>query len=107
MTRIILNFVFTGMILAGFEGAADAAGSALADSQDHGHEIHGSIHADSHEHNGESDHDDHFCHCGVHAAALLCVAVTSGCNERYVSSDRYDSRFSSLIAPPLLRPPNS
>ena len=107
MTRPILILVSLGIIFAGFEGAADAAGLDFEASRDNGHEVHGTIHVDSHEHDGDSHHDDHFCHCSVHAAAILCTVFVSAPEERFVSTNRYDGRFSTLVAPPLLRPPNS
>jgi hypothetical protein len=107
MTRPILIFALLGIMFAGFEGATDAAGLDFETSQDHGHEVHGSAHFDSHEHDGDSHHDDHFCHCSAHAAALLSTAFASATQERSVWPNRYDGRFSTLVTPPLLRPPNS
>jgi hypothetical protein len=114
MTRAILFSVFVSIIFAGYEGATDAAGPDIAGSKVDGHEVHGSAHIDSHEHDGDGhEHegdghqDDHFCHCSVHAAALLSTVVSSATEERSASSTRYDDHFSSLVEPPLLRPPNS
>jgi hypothetical protein len=110
MTRAILFSVFVGIIFAGFEGATDAAGPGFEGNQVNGHEVHGSAHIDSHEHDIDGhkhDGDDHFCHCSVHALALLTALVSSATEEKSVSSSRYDDQFSSLVEPPLLRPPNS
>jgi hypothetical protein len=114
MTRAILISAFASIIFAGFEGAADAANPDIAGGKVDGHEVHGSAHIDRHEHDGNGheddgdDHeDDHFCHCSVHAAALLSTVVSPATEERSDSSSRYDDRFPSLVDPPLLRPPNS
>jgi hypothetical protein len=107
MTRAILISVFVSIIFAGYEGATDAAGPDIAGGKVDGHEVHGSAHIDSHEHDGDGHQDDHFCHCSVHAVALLTTLVSSATEERSVSSSRYDDRFPSLVDPPLLRPPNS
>ncbi len=107
MTRPILILALLGIIFAGFEGVADAAGLDFEASQDNGHEVHGTAHVDSHEYDGDSHHDDHFCHCSVHAAAILSTVIVSATKERSVWPNRYDSRFPTLVAPPLLRPPNS
>ena len=106
MSRTVLISVFISMIFAGFEGAADAAGSDLEHSPDTTHEMHRSVHADDHDHADESDSDDHFCHCSAHAIALLPEAGTASPGETFVSSNLVDSRFTSLAGPPLLRPPN-
>lgn len=107
MVKAILIFVISSLILAGFEGVADAAGPTAADGQDHSHELHGSVHADGHEHDGASDHDDHFCHCSVHAVALLSAAVMSIPREISIAMTDCDSHFSSQVPALLLRPPNS
>lgn len=107
MTRTILIIVLIGMLLAGFEGAADAAGPEMTVGQDHGHEFHGSIHVESHEQGDAADHEDHFCHCGVHAVALLSVVITPVIRKSSKPSARHDRRVASLASPPLLRPPNS
>ena len=111
MTKPILISVFVSMIFAGFESAADTAGSMVASGHDGGHEVHGSSHSVSHQHAGENhddEHDDeHFCHCSAHAVALLCIAVVSATEDRSVSSYRYKDHFSSLADPPLPRPPDS
>ena len=107
MTKPILISVLLGIVFTGFEGAADAAGRDFAANRDHGHEVHGSAHAASHEHDGDSHHDDHFCHCSVHAMALPPTAFISATEDKSVSSNRYDGRFTTLVVPPLLRPPNS
>lgn len=107
MTKAILVSVFFSIMCASFEGASDGAGPDVEGSQVNGHEVHGSAHTDNHEHDSDSQQDDHFCHCSVHAAALLYTIVSSVTEERSVSPSRYDDRFSSLVDPPLLRPPNS
>lgn len=114
MTRTILISVFVSIIFAGYEGAADAAGPDTAGSTIDGHEVHGSAHidiyvhdGDDHEHEGEDHQDDHFCHCSVHAVALLTTLVSSASEIRSASSSLYDDQFSSQVDPPLLRPPNS
>ncbi len=114
MIRAVLFSVFVSIIFAGFEGATDAAGPGFEGNQVNSHEVHGSTHIDSHEHDvgghkhdGDGHQDDHFCHCSVHAVALLTTLVSSVTEEKSVSTSRYDDQFSSLVDPPLLRPPNS
>ena len=107
MTRTILIAVFVSIVFAGFESAADAAGFVVDSGHESGHEVHGSAHSDSHEHDGENHDGEHFCHCTVHAAAIIPSIVVCTAEEIFVSSSRYDDRFSSLVDPPLLRPPNS
>ena len=112
VTKSIVFSVFVSIIFAGIESAADAAGAVPDTDHDNGHEIHGSVHSESHDHD-DADHDDadheedHFCHCSVHSVALLSCAVAGTAETRFVSSSRYDYHFSSLADPPLLRPPNS
>jgi hypothetical protein len=114
MTRAILISVFVSIIFAGYEGATDAASPDIAGGTADGHEVHGSIHIDSHEHDGDNhEHDgdghqdDHFCHCSVHAAALLSTDVSFATEERSTSSSRYDDQYSSLVDSPRRRPPKS
>ena len=106
MTKSILFSVFVSIIFAGIESAADAAVTVLDADHDNGHEIHGSAHSESHEHDGADHDEDHFCHCSVHTVALLSCAVAYTAENRSVSSSRYENHFSSLVDPPLLRPPN-
>ena len=107
MTRTILITVFVSILFAGFESAADAAGFVVNSGHESSHEAHGLAHSDSHEHDGENNDDEHFCHCSVHAAALIPFIVACTADDKFVSSNHYDDRFSSLEDPPLLRPPNS
>jgi hypothetical protein len=107
MSRSILISVFVSIVFAGFESAADAAGPIIDSGHESSHEVHGSIHSDSHEHDGDDHDEDHYCHCSAHAAALLSFAIACTPENRSVSSCRYEDRFSSLVDPPLLRPPNS
>ena len=107
MTKPILFLALLGIIFAGFEGATDAAGLDFDAGQDNGHEVHGSTHVESHEHDDDSHHDDHFCHCSVHTMALPPTVLVSATEDKSVSSNRYDGRFTTLVTPPLLRPPNS
>ena len=107
MTRTILISVILCTALAGFEGAADAAGPGMPVGQDHGHELHDSAHTGNHEQGDVADHDDHFCHCGMHAVALLPVVITPVIQKSSRPNTRHDRRVSSLAGPPLLRPPNS
>ena len=107
MARVILFSVLVSILFSGFESAAEAVGPAWDNDQDVSHEAHGKLHTDYHEQDGDSQHDDHYCHCNVHAAALLAVEIDTSVNEPYASRGSYDHRFTSLVAPPLLRPPNS
>ena len=107
MTRSILLLVLVSVVFTGFESAADAAGVIDESGHESSHEVHGSAHSESHEHDGDDHDEDHFCHCGVHTAALLSFAIACTPENRSVSSIRYIDRFSSLVDPPLLRPPNS
>ena len=106
MTRAIGIAVFCGIVLSGFEGVAESANPSPVDAHEHGHEIHGSGHGESHDHDKSSDLDDHFCHCGVHAPALVSSIVTPVVPGTPVSTNRHSERFSSLLSPPLLRPPD-
>ena len=111
MRRSILFSVFVSVVFAGIESATDAAAAVVDADQYNVHEIHGSAHSESHEHDGadhdDADHDeDHFCHCSVHTAALLSCGIAFTAENRSVSSSYYETRFSSLADPPLLRPPS-
>ena len=106
MKRSILFSVFVSIIFAGFESAADAAGAVANTDRDSGHEVHGSAHSESHEHDGADHDEEHFCHCSVHAAAIASCEVAGSADNRSVSLSHYAVRFSSLVDPPLLRPPN-
>lgn len=106
MTRTICISVLCGILFSGFEGVAESAGSAPVDGHEHNHEIHGPGHDNRHDHDESGDHDDHFCHCGVHAPALVSSIVTPVIPGSPVSANRFSERFSSLHSPPLLRPPD-
>lgn len=106
MTKSVLFFVFVSIIFAGIESAADAASIVIDVDHNNGHEIHGSTHAESHEHNGADHDEDDFCHCNAHTAAILSCDVASPAKNQFVSVSRYQHGFSSLVDPPLLRPPN-
>ena len=105
MNRAIILAVLTGVVFSGLESAAETVGPMSADTHERGHEIHGSVHANHHDHGESSDHDDHFCHCGVHAVALLSSHVPPVVAAPSVTSTRHDVTFSTLQDPPLLRPP--
>jgi len=107
MTKPILISLIVSIMIAGFEGATDAAGPDIEGGQVNGHEVHGSSHSDSHEHDSADHDEDHFCHCSVHTAVLLSTVVSSANEEKSDSPRHYDEHFSSLADPPLLRPPNS
>lgn len=107
MNRTVIIAVLTGMVFSGFEAAAEDVDPALADPHEHAHEIHGSAHSAGHDHDETTDHDDHFCHCGVHAPALPSSDVTPIVSAAPVAATRHDDWFSSMHPPPLLRPPNS
>jgi hypothetical protein len=107
MSRLILISVLIGYIFVGFEGLADNTGPILDVDQDHSHEVHNEILASSHEHDGDEDHDDHFCHCSAHAVVLLSLAATTTNFVSHAAPSRFVSRFSSRAGPPLLRPPNT
>jgi len=107
MTRAIGIAVFCGIVLSGFEGVAESSSPSPVDAHEHGHEIHGSGHGESHDQDESSDHDDHFCHCGVHAPALVSSIVTPVDAGFPVTTTRHDGSFSTLHGPPLLRPPKA
>ena len=107
MTRAIIIAVLAGIIVSGLEGAAEAAGPGAADEHEHGHELHGPIHVTDHDHGDDADHDDHFCHCGVHTAALISTVVMSTVPRSALADSRHNDRFTSFQSPPLLRPPNA
>ena len=85
MTKPILILMIVSIAFAGFEGATDAAGPDIEGSQVIGHEVHGSAHSESHEHDGADHDEDHFCHCSVHTAVLLSTVVSSATDEGSVS----------------------
>ena len=106
MTRAISIAVLCGIVFSGFEGVAESAGASPIGAHENGHEMHGSGHDKSHDHDESGHHDDHFCHCGVHAPALVSSIVTPLVPGSLVSTNRYSERYSSLHSPPLLRPPD-
>ena len=107
MNRAILILALFSTTFATLEGAAEVAGVGISGDHERSHEMHDSVHSDEHEHEGTDDHDDHFCHCNVHAVALLSVFVTPSMQMFSSSTTRHDNHFSSRAGPPLLRPPNS
>lgn len=108
MSRAILILVLFSTMFAVLEGAADGAGIGMPGDQEGSHEIHDSVHVDEHEHDGTTDdHDDHFCHCSVHAVAILSAFATPPMQKPSATTVRHDNRFSSRSGPPLLRPPIS
>ncbi len=107
MNKSILILVLVSMTLATFEGAADGVAIGTPGDQEYSHEMHNLVHVDEHEHGGTDDHDNHFCHCNLHAVALLSSFVTPAMRMSSGTAFRHDDRFSSRSDPPLLRPPNS
>jgi hypothetical protein len=107
MKRFVVATVLLSMLFTSFEGAADVAGSAAAGERDHSHEVHGTLHSSDEQHENATDHEDHFCHCSVHAVALTSIEFAAVDHELPILRVRYDSRFNSVSSPPLLRPPNS
>lgn len=106
MTRAVLFTVFACIVFAGIESAADAAGPDWEVDSGGSHELHGTTHDEHHESDDDSHHDDHFCHCNAHGVALAPVDMVPATHALHVSHLRYDDHFTSLVAPPLLRPPN-
>lgn len=107
MNKSVLILVLVSTLFAALEGAADVAGAGMPGDQEGIHEMHGSVHVGEHAHNRTDDHDDHFCHCSVHAVALMSAFVVPSMQISSAAIIRHDNRFSSRSAPPLLRPPNS
>jgi len=110
MNRAIIFAVLAGIVFSGLESAAETVGPLSADTHDGGHEIHGSAHANDHDHDESGDHDDHdnhFCHCGVHALAILSNDVIPLVSTVSITRARHDVSFSTLRGPPLLRPPTA
>lgn len=107
MRRLFLIAASLGIVLGGIESAADAGGTIGSHAEDHGHELHGFVHAIDTVHTATDDHDDHFCHCGVHAPVLPLagdLAIPVGTRQSIPSRPE---RCTSLASPPLLRPPMS
>lgn len=104
MSRVIIIAVLVGIIVASLEGVAESAVPGLVDADEHGHEAHGPLHFADHEH---SDQDDHFCHCGVHTAALISMDVAVIIPGSPQTARRFNESFTSRHSPPLLRPPNA
>jgi ABC-type Zn2+ transport system substrate-binding protein/surface adhesin len=107
MTRTVIIAVIAGLVFSGFEAVAETGDVEAIDAHGHGHEIHSSAHTGGHDHDDSTDHDDHFCHCGLHAPALLSSYVTPVAPAVATGTTLHDGRFSSLPSPPLLRPPNA
>ena len=102
MTKATLIFVMLGLIVSAIEGAADAANLQTSDAESHGHELHANGHDEAQHHDGA---DGHFCHCGVHAPALLAV-VDLDISDKYSESiSEVVHTFASRVPPLLLRPP--
>ena len=73
MSRAVIIAVLAGIVLSGLEGVAES--TVPVDAHEHGHEVHGPLHVADHEHDDDGDHDDHFCHCGLHTVALTSTDV--------------------------------
>jgi hypothetical protein len=102
MTKATLIFVMFGLIVSAIEGAADAAIFQASDVESHGHELHPNGHDAAQHHD---DAEGHFCHCGVHAPALLTV-VDLDISDKYSESiGEVVYAFASRVPPLLLRPP--
>ena len=103
---------FFCIVFAGIESTADAAGPDLIVDHGGSHELHGTAHdhephSTAHDDDDDGHHDDHFCHCNAHAAALPAIDIVGMGEEPSLSHRRYSVYFTSLVAPPLLRPPNA
>lgn len=107
MTRTVIIAVLTGVFFSGLEGVAETVDLGSADVHEHGHELHGTAHASDDHHDHHDDSDEHFCHCSLHAPALLSSHVTPVSPAIATGTTLHDDRFSSLPSPPLLRPPNA
>jgi hypothetical protein len=104
MKRAILIVVAFGIALSGFEGAAELF---VADGQEQGHDLHNPLHGDDHDDGEDVDHEDHFCHCGLHLVAMLTATDLVLGASSSVGISRYESEFAGMPYPPLLRPPIS
>jgi hypothetical protein len=107
MTRTILCAVFFCIVFAGIESAADAAALDRTVDQHSSHELHSTAHDEHIDSGDDSQHDDHYCHCNAHGAALVAIDIAAPDDESTFSHRRYDVYFTSLLAPPPLRPPNA
>ena len=102
MTRVTLIFVMFGLIVSAVEGAADAGVLQVADDEGHGHELHANGHNEAQHHD---DADGHFCHCSLHAPALLTVVNIDISDQFSESIGEVAHAFASRVPPLLLRPP--
>jgi hypothetical protein len=105
MNRVVFILFVCGLLFAGFEGAADAAGLVILSES---HDVHARLAyaADAHEHSddGEESHG-HFCHCTVHGVALFLELAELDFSSAGRSRCPYRMQASSRGDPPLLRPP--
>ncbi len=105
MNRAVITLFVFGLLFAGLEGVADAAGTV--ESHD-AHELHlpaaHAVDVHDHDHDGEEAHS-HFCHCTVHGAALFLEPAILDYCKTDPGIRRYQMLASSPGDPPLLRPP--
>lgn len=110
MNKLVFIMFACGLMFAGFEGAADAAGLAIPTEQHDAHDLHAQFAhvADEHDHadDGEDAHG-HYCHCAVHGAALLLDLAELTFSKADCRSCPTQVQTSSRDDPPPLPPPNA
>ena len=99
--------VLAGIVVSGLESVLESAGPGPFDAHEHGHEAHDPLHFAGQDQDDEGEHDDHFCHCGVHSAALIATEVTLIAPRPPRDASRLDVSFETRHSPPLLRPPKA
>ena len=92
-----------GLMFAGFERVAEAAGPGAPSELHDAHDLHAEF---GHDDDGEEAHA-HFCHCTVHGAALLLELAELNFSKADCSRRPYRIQTSSRGDPPPLRPPNT
>jgi hypothetical protein len=135
MLRVVTSLLILSLVTSGVEAATDAGGAPIGNAR--AHEVHGDFHGDRDDGaladsnhspgddaglhpNGAHPHGDdagphgddgregrHFCHCTVHAPAMIMIVSVPAVAGPSAGGSTAPRLRGTLERPPLLRPPNA